>query len=122
MSTKTETDQKSTLDIVRQGLDDLKAVDVVEIDVKEVTSVTETMVVATGTSSRHVSAIAGRIAELAKENKTPPVGVEGEESSEWVLVDLGDVIVHVMQAKIRDFYQLESLWEVTPLQHLSSES
>lgn len=107
--------------VVHQALEDLKAINVVEVNVQDKTSMTEVMVVATGTSTRHVKATADHLVELAKENGFRPLGVEGEETSEWILVDLGDVIVHVMQAKIRDFYQLEKLWQVGPLQRSSAE-
>jgi ribosome-associated protein len=108
--------EEKTLDalmqVIRSAMEDLKAVNIEEIDVRDKTSMTEMMVVATGTSSRHVKAIADNVLEKAKENHFRPLGSEGEEMAEWVLIDLGDVIVHVMQSKIRDFYQIEKLWKV----------
>ena len=98
--------------LVHKALEDLKAEDVVELDVTDKTSVTDFVIVATGTSSRHVKSIANNVVADAKHADFQPLGIEGEEESEWVLVDLGDVIVHVMQAHIREFYDLESLWKM----------
>ncbi len=97
--------------IVTNALEDLKAQDINIIDVKGKTSMTDMMMIATGTSSTHVKSIADNVAMEAKHNGIQPLGVEGSDvNAEWVLVDLGDIVVHVMQAKIRDFYQLEKLW------------
>ena len=98
--------------IVLDALDDLKAGDVREIDVRKLSDVTDIMVVATGTSTRQVKALADHVVEKAKENGVKPLGVEGEETGEWVLVHLGDVVIHIMQPRIRDFYQLERLWNM----------
>ncbi|NVJ59691.1 MAG: ribosome silencing factor [Gammaproteobacteria bacterium] len=95
---------------VIEQLDDAKAQNIVELDVREKTAITDTMVVCSGTSSRHVKSIAIQLVQKAKEVGKQPIGVEGEDSSEWVLVDFGDVIVHVMQANVRDYYQIEKLW------------
>ncbi len=94
------------------ALDDLKADDVTVLDVKDKTTVTDWIIIATGSSSRHVKSIANSVVTAAKQANKPPLGAEGEEDGEWVLVDLGDVIVHVMQQQVRDFYDLESLWAV----------
>ncbi len=91
-------------------LDDGKGRDITVVDVRGKTSMTDFMVVASGTSERHVKSLAGHVAEEAKKNETQPIGVEGEDVGEWVLVDLGEVIVHVMKPQTRDFYQLEKLW------------
>ena len=98
--------------LVIDALEDLKARDVQEIDVRGKSSVTDLLVVASGTSSRHVKSIADEVVKKAKQAGTPPIGVEGQREAEWVLVDLGDVIVHVMLPRTREFYGLERLWTV----------
>lgn len=103
---------KRLLALVRAALDDMKARDVRVLDVRKLTSVADYMVIASGTSDRHVRSMADRLVERAAEAGCPPLGVEGQDSAEWVLVDLQDVIVHVMQPKARDFYQLEKLWDM----------
>ncbi len=94
------------------ALDELKARDVVVLDVRNLTTITDYFVIATGTSDRHVKSIAERLIEVAKAEGQPPLGVEGLERAEWVLVDLADVVIHVMQQPARDFYKLESLWSM----------
>jgi len=94
------------------ALDDLKAVDIVALNVTGFTSITDYMLIASGTSARHVRSIAGSVIEKAREVGQPVLGVEGHEHGEWVLVDLGDVVVHVMQPRVRDFYKLENLWSM----------
>jgi len=98
--------------LVLAALDDLKARDVREIDVREKSSVTDLLVVASGTSSRHVKSIADEVVRKAKKAGLPPIGVEGQREAEWVLVDLGDIVVHVMLPRTREFYGLERLWTV----------
>lgn len=97
---------------VLDALENLKAKDVREIDVRGKTSITDTMIVASGTSSRHVKSIADEVVRFAKQAGVLPLGVEGQQEAEWVLVDLGDIIVHVMLPRIREFYSLERLWTV----------
>ena len=97
---------------VLDALEDLKAKDVREIDVRGKTSITDLLVVASGTSTRHVKSIADEVVKFAKRAGVLPIGVEGEREAEWVLVDLGDIVVHVMLPRIREFYGLERLWTV----------
>ncbi len=97
---------------VHEALAELKAKDVVEIDVRGKSSVADYMVVASGTSTRHVKSSAEEVVKFAKKLQVMPLGVEGEREAEWVLVDLGDVIVHVMLPRVREFYALERLWTV----------
>ena len=97
---------------VHGALEELKARDAVEIDVRDRSSVCDYMVVASGTSTRHVKSIADEVIKFAKKLDVQPLGVEGEREAEWVLVDLGDVIVHVMLPRVREFYALERLWTV----------
>ncbi|MET0062702.1 MAG: ribosome silencing factor [Candidatus Thiodiazotropha endolucinida] len=111
-------------DVVLQALDDMKAKDVVVLDVRGKTSITDIMVVASGTSDRHVKSIAQTVAFKAKQAGETPLGTEGMEDGEWALVDLNGVVVHVMQPKVRDFYHLERLWSLdepdNPAQKLKS--
>jgi len=97
---------------VQAAVDEMKAKDVVEIDVRGKTSICDYMVVASGTSTRHVKSIADEVVRFAKKLDVQPLGVEGEREAEWVLVDLGDVVVHVMLPRVREFYALERLWTV----------
>jgi ribosome-associated protein len=99
--------------VVAAALDDLKAIDATFLDVHHLTTVTDTMAVASGRSDRHVRAIASAVVEQCKQAGYRPLGVEGEKSGEWVLVDLGDVVVHVMLPRVREFYNLEKLWGMT---------
>jgi len=100
--------------IALDALDDLKAQNVVVIDVKDRSTITDFMIVATGTSQRQVKSLANHVTMKAKAAGLQPLGVEGADVGDWVLVDLGDVIVHVMLDSVRKFYQLESLWSVSP--------
>lgn len=97
-------------DLVLTTLADMKARDVTVMDVRDKTAVTDFMVVASGTSDRHVKAIAETVAYRAKEAGEQPLGIEGVNEGEWALIDLNGVVVHVMLPKVRDFYQLERLW------------
>ena len=96
---------------IEAALDDGKAVDIRVLDVRKLTVITDYMIIASGRSSRQVRALAQRAMATAKELGSTVIGIEGERESEWVLVDLGGVVVHVMQAETRAFYQLEKLWE-----------
>lgn len=97
---------------VRRALEELKAKDIVELDVRGKTSIADYIVVAGGTSSRHVRSIADEVVKYSKKAGMVPLGVEGQREGEWVLVDLGDIIVHVMLPRVREFYGLERLWSV----------
>jgi ribosome-associated protein len=97
-------------DVVLAALAELKAVDVKALDVRGLTDITDTMVVASGTSDRHVKSLAERVAQRCKEAGFRPYGTEGERDGEWVLLDLQDVVLHVMLPRVREFYALEKLW------------
>ena len=103
---------ETLLKTVLAAVEELKAKDVVQIDVRGKSSVCDFMVIASGTSTRHVKSIADEVVRFAKKLDVMPLGVEGEREAEWVLVDLGDVIVHVMLPRVREFYALERLWTV----------
>ncbi len=92
------------------AVDEMKGADIVVLDVAERTSVTDWMIVVTGTSARHVKSLANEVIEKSKEAGVRPIGTEGETDGNWILVDLGDVVVHVMTRESRDFYALEKLW------------
>ena len=96
--------------LVIDALEDVKGVDIRVIDVQDKSSVTDIMVVASGNTARQVKALADSVVEKAKQAGVRPLGVEGEEHGEWILVDLGDLVVHIMQPAVRDFYNLEKLW------------
>lgn len=101
-------------DIVVNAMDDMKANDINVLDVRERTSVTEYMVVASGTSNRHVKSIADNVIEEVKKSGIRPLGIEGGAGSDWVLVDLGGIVVHVMMPAAREFYDLERFWTDGP--------
>ena len=104
----------------QQALEDLKAVDPVVLDVRELSSVMDWLIVASGTSSRHVKSLANNVIMKARQQGVRPLGVEGERVAEWVLVDFGDVVVHIMQPAARSFYDLERLWSIQSAQPESS--
>lgn len=101
-------------DLVLNALDELKADNVNVIDVSDRTSVTDYMVIASGTSSRHVKSLADNVITEFKEHGGKPLGIEGADSSDWVLVDLGEIVVHVMMPATRSFYDLERFWQDDP--------
>lgn len=98
------------LKVVINDLNDLKAANVIPLDVHQATPLTDYMVIATGNSSRHVKAIADNLVHKMKDRHQCLYSIEGDLENEWVLVDLGDVVVHIMQQRTRDFYHLEKLW------------
>ena len=95
------------------ALDELKGVDVCTLDVRDQTSVTDMLIIASGTSQRHVQSLADRVVERTREAGIRPLGVEGGRGADWLLIDLGDVVVHVMSREKRDFYKLEKLWSMS---------
>jgi ribosome-associated protein len=97
--------------IVLAALDEMKAVNIKLLDVRRLTDIADAMIVASGTSDRHVRAIAERVIEKARASGRRPMGVEGQRDGEWVLVDLQDVLLHVMLPRVREFYAIEQLWE-----------
>jgi ribosome-associated protein len=107
-------------ELVVDALDDVKGQDIVKLDVRDMTTVTDYMVVASGTSSRHVQALVENVAEKASAAGHKPIGVEGESGGEWVLLDLQDTLVHVMLPKVREFYNLEKLWSLSPAGSLAA--
>ena len=107
-------DVDTCLKVVQEALLDVKAKDIIELDVSAISNVSDAIVIASGTSTRHVKALADNVADEARKAGFRPIGVEGERDAEWILVDLGLVVVHVMLPTARKFYDLESLWRVTP--------
>lgn len=103
------TEQLQTLAL--DALNQLKAIDLVTIDVHNLTSLMDTMIICSGSSNRHVKSLAANLVKKAKEHHVSYLKTEGEQEGEWVIVDLADVVVHIMLPATRDFYQLEDLWE-----------
>lgn len=99
--------------LILDTLEDMKAERIVSLDVRHLTSLMDVMVIASGRSDRHVRAIADALLERCEEAGIDPLGVEGQEAGEWVLVDLADAIVHIMLPRVRDFYNLENLWDIS---------
>lgn len=95
-----------------KALEDLKADDIKVLNVSKLTSVTDIMIIATGRSNRQVRALADKTLEAGRENGLKPLGMEGQQQGEWILIDFGDIVVHVMQPAAREYYQLEKLWDV----------
>lgn len=100
--------------LIIEALENLKGQKIVELDVSSLTDVMDHLIIANGTSSRHVKSLANNVIEELKEKGHRPMGLEGYEDGEWVLVDYGDTVVHVMLEATRDFYELEKLWSKVP--------
>ena len=101
-------------DLVVAALEDMKAIDIKVLDVRGRTAITDFFVIASGTSERHVKSTAEAVAFKAKQGGETAIGQEGVQEGEWALIDLNGVVVHVMQARVRDYYQIEKLWELDP--------
>lgn len=101
-------------DLVVATLEDMKAIDIAVLDVRGRTAITDYFVIASGTSERHVKSTAEAVAFKAKQAGEIPIGQEGLQDGEWALIDLNGVVVHVMQQRVRDYYQIEKLWELDP--------
>lgn len=115
-------DSESLKDLVIDALDDIKGQDIVALDVQKRTDFADHMVVASGNTSRQVKALSDNVLERVKAEGVQVLGVEGADSGEWILVDLADVIVHVMLPAVREFYDLERLWSVSPKAENSAEN
>ena len=100
--------------VVITALENLKGQKIVNLNVRDLSDVTDCLIIATGTSSRHVKSLAHNVVEEAKEQGFRPLGIEGLQEGEWALVDFGDTVVHVMSAEAREFYDLEKLWSKVP--------
>lgn len=114
-----EPDTQKLVDAALLALDDLKAKDVLTLDVRSLTSLADVMIIASGTSSRHVKSLADNVVEKVKEAGLRPMGMEGERDGEWILIDLAGVIVHVMLPATRAFYDLERLWTPGASAHIT---
>jgi ribosome-associated protein len=112
---------KALSQVVVEALEDVKGQEIVRIDVTELSDVMDTLVIVTGTSNRHVKSLADNVIEEAKKLDLRPIGVEGMESGEWVLVDYGDVVLHAMLPQTRSFYDLEKLWSMEPASRHESD-
>lgn len=96
--------------LIVQTIDDAKGHDIQVLDVREISDITDYMIIASGTSTRHVSSVADKVVDTLRDHKLRPLGIEGRDVGDWVLVDFGDVLVHVMRPEVREFYNLEKLW------------
>jgi ribosome-associated protein len=103
-------DSKQLTKLVIDALEDIKGIDIRSLDVRDKTTITDVMVIASGNSNRQVKALVDSVVSRCKEHDVQPIGIEGVDAGEWALIDLGDVVVHVMQPAIRDFYNIEKLW------------
>lgn len=118
---KSQIDSKSISDLVLKSLDEDQAIDVLEIDLAGKTSIADIMIVASGRNSRHVAAMADHISSVLKDNGAGRLKVQGLENADWVLIDAGDVIIHLFRPEVRDFYSLETIWN-GQTKHLSQSN
>ncbi|HEY2681969.1 MAG TPA: ribosome silencing factor [Steroidobacteraceae bacterium] len=112
-SAKSKSTKPALQSVVMDALADMKALDVKMLDVRGITDIADHMVIASGTSDRHVRSVAQRVVEKVKEAGFRPHGVEGQQDGDWVLIDLNELIVHVMLPRVREFYGLEKLWDLS---------
>ena len=112
---------KETQELIYKVIEDAKGQDIRVLDVRDISDIADYMIVASGTSSRHVSSVADRIVDELRDHGCRPIGIEGKQGGDWVLIDFGDVIAHIMRPQIRDFYNLEKLWD-TSLEHDAAEN
>ena len=108
--------------VVVDALDDMKALEIKVLDVRGLTDIADTMVIASGTSDRHVRSVAQKVVEKTKAAGFRPHGVEGQQDSDWVLIDLHEIIVHVMLPRVREFYGLEKLWDLGTSQRAAARA
>ncbi len=113
---------KKTIDVILKVLEDAKALDAIVFEVSKLTSISDYMIIASGRSSRQVNSMAEKVVEAAKENGLKPLGTEGKTTGDWVLVDLGDIIVHIMHPDTREYYQLEKLWSADTIDAEQAEN
>lgn len=113
LNTSQSQDVQNCLNVVNEALQDVKAKDIIEMDISNISNVADAIVIASGTSTRHVKALADNVADEARKAGFRPLGIEGERDAEWILIDLGFVVVHVMLPTARKFYDLESLWRTS---------
>jgi ribosome-associated protein len=115
-------DRTAKVALIVEAALDRKADDVVGLDVREISSFADTFIIATGTSDRHVCAVADSIQAALKAEGDPPMGVEGYDDGRWVLVDCGDTIVHIFQQEVRDYFDLERLWSDAPVLEIEAST
>ena len=108
--TRTLPASAGVLCLILDALDEAKAEDIRQLDVRKLTDITDFMVIASGTSHRHVHAMTERVREAVRKKKLRPIGIEGEAENDWILMDYADVVVHLMMPQVREFYSLERLW------------
>ena len=108
--TRTPPASAGVLRLILDALEEAKAVDICQLDVRKLTDITDFMVIASGTSHRHVHAMAERVREAALQKQLRPIGIEGDAENDWILMDYADVVVHLMMPQVREFYSLEQLW------------